>query len=120
MAPVQPVKLAPVDPWSGDPLLAKPLLWESRGVASPLTEQSKTSLLQGVILGELRLCQARAAPAWESQIVLISQTSDLPHPFTSSQVPPNLPSLVLPPDGDTLVWVALCGIPYMRVLKEVS
>ena len=91
---------------------------------SPVTEQSKTSLLQGVVLQELKLSQARAVPAWQSQFALISQTSDLPHPFTSSEVPPNPPSLAVPPDGDShsLPWsgVPPLGRPHLRVLKEVS
>lgn len=49
---------------------------------------------------------------------------DLPHPFTSSQVPPNPPSPALPLDGDShpLPWcgVPRIGRPLLRVLQEVS
>lgn len=109
-----------MDPRSGDPRHAKPLLLGSREVM----KQSKTSLLQGVVLEELKLCQARAVPAWQSQFALTGQTADLPHPFMSSQVPPNPPSPAVPLDGDShpLPWcgVPRIGRPHLWVLQEVS
>lgn len=59
-----------MDPRSGDRPHAKPLLLGSREVM----KQSETSLLQGVVLEELKLCQARAVPAWQSQFALTGQT----------------------------------------------
>jgi len=82
-------------------------------------EQSKIFLLQGVVMEDLKLCQARAI-TWQSKSVLISQTSDLPHPFTSTQVPPDPPSLAMSPDSDSHPCPgvgALCGRPCSWVLK---
>lgn len=59
-----------------------------------------TSLQQEEVLEELKLCHARAVPTWQSQFSITGQTSDLPHPFMSSQVPPTPFSLAVPPDGD--------------------
>lgn len=88
---------------------------------SPVMEEDKTSLLQGVVLEELKLCQARAV-TWQSKCALIGQTSHLPHPFMSTQVPPSLP-LAVPPDGHSHPLPrsgCLCGRPHLWVLKEVS
>lgn len=103
--------------------LGMPLLWGSREATSPVMEQIKTSLFQGVVLEELKLCQTRAVPSWQSQFALIGQTSDLPHPFTSSQVPQTfllLWCLLMVTATPALVWGAPHGRPYLWVPKEVS
>lgn len=106
--------------WRPSPCEAFALGKQGSHVSDHRAEQDTSPPGSGSVRAEM--VQARAVPTWQSQFALIGQTSEQSHPLTSSQVPPNTPSLAMPSDGDSHhpPWsgVLCVGYPTCRSLKR--